>query len=60
MNDVECNRKNYRANEVKEIFNIHRTTINRWIKDGIITKYKKIGRILYLDREEIDRLSEVL
>ena len=50
----------YRAKEVQEMFAVNRSTLNSWIRNGILTKYKKIGKLLYFSRDEVDTLAEVL
>lgn len=49
----------YRAKDVQEIFSVNRSTLNSWINSGILTKYKKIGKLLYFDCGEVDKLAEV-
>lgn len=49
----------YRAKEVQEIFNVNRSTLNSWMHSGILTKYKKIGKLLYFNCDEVDKLAEV-
>jgi predicted site-specific integrase-resolvase len=52
-------RKLYKANEVKEMFGVNRSTLNSWMHRGILTKHKHIGKLLYFDREEVDALAKV-
>lgn len=58
-NIVQFKKRLYRAKEVQQIFNVDRSTLNSWIRQGILQKYKKIGRLLYFDCDEVNSLATI-
>lgn len=47
-----------RANEVCSLFGIARSTVDSWVRQGILTK-KKIGKLVFFNRLEVEALLEV-
>ena len=45
----------YSTSEVAGLFNVHRVTIYRWIKDGKVKTYK-IGKHFKIPLSEVERL----
>ena len=47
-----------RAKQVMDIFSIARSTVDSWAKQGILTRHKKGGCVLY-EKDEVLRLKKV-
>lgn len=48
-----------RQSEVKNIYSISKTTLHRWIREGILTNYRTVGGHRRYDSKEIEAILSV-
>jgi excisionase family DNA binding protein len=54
---MELKKSLYRVDEVAEYFNVNRSTIYRWIDNGVL-KSEKYVKTIRISRESIEQLRE--
>lgn len=50
-------RRNYTINEAAERIRVSRTTIKRWIREGLLSVSSYRGRTRFVDRVDVDFLA---
>ena len=53
------NKKYIRAKDIQKIFNIARSTVDNWAKQGFLIRHK-VGRNIFYDVSEVQILQESL
>jgi phage terminase Nu1 subunit (DNA packaging protein) len=51
------NKKYIRAKDIQKIFNIARSTVDNWAREGILIRHK-VGRNIFYDVAEIELIRE--
>jgi len=54
---MELKKSLYRVDEVAEYFNVNRSTVYRWIDNGVL-KSEKYVKTIRISRESIEQLRE--
>jgi excisionase family DNA binding protein len=54
---VKPRERNYLINEAAEMLHVHRNTIKRWIREGLLDVSSYRGRTRYVSRADVDFLA---
>lgn len=58
-NVITLNKEYYRAKDLVNIFGIARSTVDKWSKNGLLTR-KRIGKAIFYSKSDVDAIREKL